>query len=154
MALKRTRLIRKTSRDGRCQGISNLISFILGVGETDRRANVAVMSVLNADVHGTNLAIVLPSSVIEDLIDQMHYRPGTAHKDAKQARDRPVNYYYKPCMNTEFSCSWRCVCDMRNFLNPRIGLHAALYAIHTLSRGAIFAIDMLEAKRRRRDGQC
>ena len=109
MALKRTRLIRKTSRDGRCQGISNLISFILGVGETDRRANVAVMSVLNADVHGTNLAIVLPSSVIEDLIDQMHYRPGTAQKDAKQARDRPVNYYYKPCMNTEFSCSWRCV---------------------------------------------
>ena len=66
----------------------------------DRIAKVDDMLVLREESDGTNRVIV-PTTVIGEVIEVGHQGPGTAHAGVKQVLERLVHSYYWPAMKRD-----------------------------------------------------
>ena len=63
-------------------------------------ADVDEMLVLREDVDGTNRVIV-PTSLIVEVIDEAHQGPGAAHEGVRKVPERLVYSYYWPGMKRD-----------------------------------------------------
>ena len=66
----------------------------------DRIAEVDEMLVLREEVDGTNRVIV-PTSLIGEVIEEAHQGPGTAHEGVKKVLELLVHSYYWPGMKRD-----------------------------------------------------
>ena len=103
------------------------------------------MLVLREEVDGTNRVIV-PTSLIGELIEEAHQGPGTAHEGVKKVLESLVHSYYRPGMKRDVQLQLGTCPPCDKFHSPSKRQRAKLNPIPTSDRGDNLAIDVFGGK--------
>ena len=111
----------------------------------DRIADVDEMLVLREEIDGTNRVIV-PTSLIGEVIDEAHQWLGTAHEGVKKVLERLVHSYYWPGMKRDVQLHLATCPPCEKFDSSSKRQRGKLNPIPTNDRGDILAIDVFGGK--------
>ena len=103
------------------------------------------MLVLREEIDGTNRVIV-PTSLIREVIDEAHQGPGTAHEDVNKVLERLVHSYYWPGMKRDVQLQLATCPTWDKFHSPSKSQRGKLNPIPTNDRGEILSIEVFGGK--------